>query len=465
MADFDFNALPPEEQAKFKNMYLLNQAQGALASPGYQPDMSQYEFKKPDNVGQALGNVVKNRVINPVQEAFGYREPMSDVLNKMRIGQFQQEMSQNRVEALSAQQLRNVLINTKRVDPATAQSLDYETLQSIVTSMQGPVQTDVYGNTYTANTLTGERTAGTAAPTSVQEYKYGVSQIPSASETVVPLRPATVPSYFGRQDELKKGAQSTPSAVQTLEYMRRIDPSISDLSGKEQVDLLFKIIRADPGTASEIALAQEKARNAGLSLTPAQKVVDEAFGRHIIDWRVAGGQTAAAGRLEEFSQIIETLNGTKEGITGRVIALTPKDLRSDLSNDTQDRVEKLITEGLRQTLGAQFTESEARAFIARSYNVMLPHSVNAARLQRVRDGMAKAAKVMSEAGNYYDEKGSLQGYRQPLSSIGSIEQGLYWVSDYRSLSDAELIERMNDPTVSDEEFNVMEKVGRMRKVQ
>ena len=465
MADFDFNALPPEEQAKFKNMYLLNQEQSKLASPGYQPKMSQYEFKKPENVGQALGNVVKNRVINPVQEAFGYREPMSDVLNKMRIGQFQQEMSQNRVEALSAQQLRNVLINSKKVDPYTAQSLDYETLQSIVTGMQGPVQTDVYGNPYTVNTLTGERTAGTAAPTSVQEYNFGVSQIPSASETVVPFKPAKIPSYFDKQDELKRGAQSTPSAVQTLEYMRRMDPSINDLSGQEQVDLLFKVIRADPVTAGEIAQAEERARNGGLFLTPAQRVVDQAFGKHIIDWRVAGGQTAAAGRLEEFSQIIETLNGTNEGITGRVIALAPKDLRSDLSNDTQDRVEKIITEGLRQTLGAQFTESEAKAFIARSYNVMLPHSVNAARLQRVRDGMAKAAKVMSEAGNYYDEKGTLQGYQQPLSSIGSIEQGLYWVSDYRSLTDAELIERMNDPTVSDEEFNVMEKVGRMRKVQ
>ena len=42
MADFDFNALPPEEQAKFKNMYLLNQEQSKLASLGYQPKMSRY---------------------------------------------------------------------------------------------------------------------------------------------------------------------------------------------------------------------------------------------------------------------------------------------------------------------------------------------------------------------------------------------------------------------------------------
>jgi hypothetical protein len=462
MADFDFNALPPEEQANLANMYRLNQAQSALASPGYQPDMSGYEFKKPENFGQAVGNVVKNRVLNPLQETLGYREPIGDIVKKMQIGKFQQEMSQNRVEALSAAQLRNVLINGKKLDPRMVNSLDYKTLQSIVEKSQGPVQTDVYGNTYTVNTLTGERTAGTAAPTSVQEYKYGVSQIP---ETVSPFKPAPVPSYFERQDKRTAGAQSTPSAVQTLEYMRRMDPSINDLPGNEQVDLLMKIIRLDPATAGATALAQEKARNGGLSLTPAEKVVDEAFGKHIIDWRVAGGQTTAVERLKEFSQIIETLNGTKEGITGRAIALVPRKLRSDVSQNTQDRVEKIITEGLRQTLGAQFTENEAAAFISRSYNVVLPHSVNAARLQRVRDGMAKAAKVMSEAGNYYDEKGTLQGYQQPLSSIASMEQGLYWVSDYRSLSDAELIERMNDPLVSDEEFNVMEKVGRMRKVQ
>ena len=465
MADFDFNALPPEEQANLANMYRLNQAQSALASPGYQPDMSGYEFKKPENVGQAVSNVFKNRVLNPIQETLGYREPIGNVVKKMQIGKFQQEMSQNRVEALSAAQLRNVLINGKNLDPRTVNSLDYATLQSIVEKSQGPVQTDVYGNTYTVNTLTGERTAGTAAPTSVQEYNFGVSQIPSANETAIPLRPAKVPSYFDRLDESKKRAQSTPSTIQIFERMMKENPDLRNLPGPEKQELLFKIIRADPMTAGAIALAEEKARNGGLSLTPAEKVVDEVFGNHIIDWRVAGGQTAAVGRLKEFSQIIETLNGTKEGITGRAIALAPRQLRSNISNDTQDRVEKIITEGLRQTLGAQFTENEAAAFISRSYNVMLPHSVNAARLQRVRDGMAKAAKVMSEAGNYYDEKGTLQGYQQPLSSIASMEQGLYWVSDYRSLSDAELIERMNDPLVSDEEFDVMEKVGRMRKVQ
>ena len=462
MADFDFNALPPEEQANLANMYRLNQAQSALASPGYQPDMSGYEFKKPENVGQAVGNVFKNQLLNPVQEALGYREPIGNVVKKMQIGKFQQEMSQNRVDALSAAQLRNVLINGKKLDPRMVNPLDYKTLQSIVAKSQGPVQTDIYGNPYTVNTLTGERTAGTAAPTSVQEYKYGVSQIP---ETVSPFKPAPVPSYFDRQDESKKRAQATPSTIQIYDRMFAENPDLDKLTGPQRQELMFQIIRQDPKTAGSIALAQERARNAGLSLTPAEKVVDEAFGKHIIDWRVAGGQTAAVGRLKEFSQIIETLNGTKEGITGRAIALAPRQLRSDISNDTQDRVEKIITEGLRQTLGAQFTENEAAAFISRSYNVMLPHSVNAARLQRVRDGMAKAAKVMSEAGNYYDEKGSLQGYRQPLSSIGSIEQGLYWVSDYRSLSDAELIERMNDPLVSDEEFDVMEKVGRMRKVQ
>ena len=465
MADFDFNALPPEEQAKFKNMYLLNQAQGALASPGYQPDMSQYEFKKPDNVGQALGNVVKNRVINPVQEAFGYREPMSDVLNKMRIGQFQQEMSQNRVEALSAQQLRNVLINTKRVDPATAQSLDYETLQSIVTSMQGPVQTDVYGNTYTVNPLTGERTAGTAAPTSVQEYKYGVSQIPSASETVVPFKPAEIPSYFDRQDELKRGVQSKPSAVQTFEFLMETNPALNNLSGQEKQDLLFKIIRQDPDTASKIAKGQVTSRNGGLFLTPAQQRVDELFAANISAFRFAGGQTASLSRAKELDEIIAALESAEPGqITGQVLSLTPRRARPDVSVNTQDRVEKLITEGLRQTLGAQFTESEAAAFIARSYNIMLPESVNADRLKRVRAAMRQTTDAMVSAGVYYDKKGSLQGY-EGLPALKDVEAGLYKISDYAGITNEQLMTRIDDPSISRDEFDVLLRVAQMRKIK
>ena len=408
-----------------------------------------------------MGNVVKNRVLNPVQEALGYREPIGDIVKKMQIGKFQQEMSQNRVEALSAAQLRNVLINGKKLDPRMVNSLDYKTLQSIVEKSQGPVQTDLYGNPYTVNTLTGERTQGTPAPTSVQEYKYGVSQIP---ETVSPFKPAPVPSYFERQDESKKRAQATPSAVQTLEYMRQMDPSINDLPGNEQVDLLMKIIRLDPATAGATALAQEKARNGGLSLTPAQKVVDEVFGKHISDWRVAGGQTTAVGRLEEFDEIIANLEANPGQITGAVLSTIPKITRPTISQDTQDRVERIITEGLRVTLGAQFTADEATQFIARSYNIMLPESVNADRLRRVRAAMMKTTEDIAAAGKYYDEKGTMQGY-QALPTLQSVERGLYKISDYSGLTNEQLMTRVDDPSISREEFDILYRAAQMRKIQ
>ena len=461
MADFDFNALPPEEQANVANMYLLNQEQSKLASPGYQPKMSGYEFETPKNVGQALGNVFKNRVLNPLQETLGYREPIGDIVKKMQIGKFQQEMSQNRVEALSAAQLRNVLINGKKLDPRMVNSLDYKTLQSIVEKSQGPVQTDVYGNPYTVNTLTGERTAGTAAPTSVQEYNFGVSQIP---ETVSPFKPAPVPSYFDRQDKRTAGAQSKPSAIQIYEFMLEQNPDSNKLTGPERQELMFKIIRQDEETAGKIAESQERARKGGLFLTPAQEKVDELFADHIAEFRIKGGQTKALSRLTEFDEIIANLLANPGQITGALLSTTPRIARPTISTDTQDRVERIITEGLRVTLGAQFTADEATQFIARSYNIMLPESVNADRLRRVRAAMRKTTEDITAAGKYYDEKGTMQGY-QALPTLQNVESGLYKISDYSGLTNEQLMTRVDDPSISRAEFDILYRAAQMRKIQ
>lgn len=110
MAEFDFNSLSAQEQEELRRQYLMNQAQKQLMSPGFQPDMSQYEFKKPENIGQAFGNVLKNQVLNPVQERLGMREPLSSVVKKMQIRDMQQDQAREFLNAANRQQLQNFLL-------------------------------------------------------------------------------------------------------------------------------------------------------------------------------------------------------------------------------------------------------------------------------------------------------------------------------------------------------------------
>ncbi len=453
MAELDFNQLSPEEQQRQALQVLMNSAQGALLQ-GYQPDMSQYEFKKPDNIGQAFGNVLKNRVVNPIKEQFGFREPLSRVVKKMQIAGYQDDQAETALDQLMAIQLRQSL-QAGGISPEDIDGLSREELAQIKMNLMGPSSTDVYGNVTTTNPLTGEQKLISSPPTSVQEYNLGVSQ------TKPPMRK---PTYFERQDQAKKGTQSIPSAVQTFQFLTELNPEILSLKPEEQEEYLFKIIRQDPVTAGEIAKAQRKAAAGGLYLTRAQEKVDELFAGQISNFRIQGGQTTALSRLQEFDEIIGNLESNPGQITGLRLSAMPRIARPVISIDTQDRVERIITEGLRVTLGAAFTAEEAKQFIARSYNIMLPESVNADRLRRVRAAMQRTTEELAAAGNYYDEKGSLQGFKG-LPTLQSLEKGLYKVSDYKGLTNEQLMTRIDDPSISRDEFDILLRVAQMRKVQ
>ena len=111
MAELDLNSLSPEERRRLieqVDQVRLNIAQEQLLQT-YNPNMQDYQFKKPENFGQAVGNIFKNRVVNPLQETFGYREPLSDVVNKYRISGYQADENQRVVEELSRRRLINDL--------------------------------------------------------------------------------------------------------------------------------------------------------------------------------------------------------------------------------------------------------------------------------------------------------------------------------------------------------------------
>jgi len=182
MAEFDFNSLSSQEQEEFRKQYLLNQAQNSLLTPGMQPDMSQYEFQKPENIGQAFGNVFKNGVLNPIQERLGMRESLRSVVKKMQIRDMQQDQAKTFLNAANRQQLQNYFTN-QGMDAEVVNNLGLDELRELAVNRQSDIEYDDYGNPTQTNKLTGEVSSPYQLPSELQQYNRVMDQRGNALNT------------------------------------------------------------------------------------------------------------------------------------------------------------------------------------------------------------------------------------------------------------------------------------------
>ena len=153
---------------------------------------------------------------------------------------------------------------------------------------------------------------------------------------------------------------------------------------------------------------------------------------------------------------INQLEKAKPGdITGKIVSLTIPLARSPQTNLLVNNIERIVTENLRATLGAQFTENEAKAFIQRSFNVSLPEKVIAERLKRLRAAMKTVEQTKNAASEYWLENGTVKGFSQSLPEMSSYEENIYEVADYDGVPDEEIIRRAVDPNISELEAMVL----------
>lgn len=188
MAEFDFNSLSQQEQQELRKQYYLNQAQNSLLSPGPNPDMSQYQFKKPENIGQAFGNMFKNQIANPIQERLGMRESLRSVTRKMQIAEMQREQARSFLDAANREQLQNFFVN-QGMPSNIVNNLGIDELRDIAVSRMSNVETDPYGVTSQTNVLTGEQQVINAPPENIQQFEYELNRRQNRnSQTPSPLR-------------------------------------------------------------------------------------------------------------------------------------------------------------------------------------------------------------------------------------------------------------------------------------
>lgn len=187
----------------------------------------------------------------------------------------------------------------------------------------------------------------------------------------------------------------------------------------------------DGGAAEEIYTGKPK-------MTPAQTAVDKAYAKSYEEDVANGGLADAAKNNDQLAAVLERLTGKVdqktgervggENLTGPVVGLLPDAINNfwnPKAVDARQQVEEIVQRNLRLVLGAQFTQKEGDALIARAYNPRLDEATNAKRVERLMRQMNQAVQAKQAAAQYYEANGTLQGFKGRLDySMKDFEDAL-----------------------------------------
>jgi hypothetical protein len=163
----------------------------------------------------------------------------------------------------------------------------------------------------------------------------------------------------------------------------------------------------------------------GKDLTPGQKKVDEKFADTYVEWQTGGGADMV-GNLAAIGTVLGQLESGKQ-LTGPIVGIQPDFVRAIVNpsaTDALERVQEVVQRNLRIVLGPQFTEKEGTQLINRAYNPSLPPATNAARLRKLFQQMSVSAQQRQGMVDFFEENGTLQGYRGPQPSINDFYKAL-----------------------------------------
>jgi hypothetical protein len=157
----------------------------------------------------------------------------------------------------------------------------------------------------------------------------------------------------------------------------------------------------------------------GDTLSPGFKKRDELFADTALEWDTGGGVDA----LKQLTQIEDVIGRIDRGesVSGGVAGFAPDVVRAFVdpnAQDAKDTVEEVVQRNLKAVLGAQFAQNEGAELIKRAFNPRLSSEINRKRLQRLFTQMRLAGEQRQKMVEYFNENGTLQGYkgRQPSAT-------------------------------------------------
>ena len=92
--------------------------------------------------------------------------------------------------------------------------------------------------------------------------------------------------------------------------------------------------------------------------------------------------------------------------------------------DTSDRINQVVQESIRQLLGPQFTENEAKMILQRAFDPSQDEAVNLQRVRELRAGISRVLDAKQREEDYFVKHGSLRGFKsQSYAELKSLLTG------------------------------------------
>lgn len=156
--------------------------------------------------------------------------------------------------------------------------------------------------------------------------------------------------------------------------------------------------------------------------TPGIEQMDKQFGKEWAQFNASGGFADTQKQINQIGGAIDELKtgkATTGGVSGYALSMLPEFAGKAIAPElaaVKQRVEDVVQRNLRAILGAQFTENEGNRLIARAFDPQLKPEENIYRLEMLQRQMMDAARAKQEAGAYFDQYGTLQGFRGKVYS-------------------------------------------------
>jgi hypothetical protein len=450
----------PQPPAQQQNP-LMNTAQSAIAQPNSAVSELAGLLRRtpsvvtpPENFGQGVKNVLTNTVVRPLQYKLGLRESPTQRLTRLKtdrasLGLYQDyiDLAKQRGEIESIQ-----AFDLSALEKSPAELRAMQALKDTSTDIEQFMEE--YSRALTSSRAERDRLLTNSSKDSLFFAKLLSEEGPGAYQVALQLRDELNPSdtakayrEFERLPPLEKQKFLALSFDEKQMIMQQTNGDMS------------KYFAALAKGAASIAKAERIAADGGLDLTPGQRAIDEAYKEVYSDFVVKGGSSKAISNISQLDDSVRQLN-KDPSLTGRQFALRPDTALPAATLALKENVARVVTQGMKEIIGAAFAASEADQFISRSFNQILPASVNAERLRRLRAGMKLAFEAKNAAAMHYEKFGTLSnwepGVRSLNKSLVDFEKLIYQPDDYMSLDRKAIESIITNPLTNQFELDAVE---------
>lgn len=405
---------------------------------------------RPENFAQGIRNVFQNTLLRPMEYSLGLRESPEQQYARIRNDTAKFSQFNSMLEMLKTQAGYNA-----------AQRVDLSQFE------EGPLRQSLE-----AAQASGDISTMISSLEKIRDRNITDDQRNMMFYAQLKQRD---PEGFNMLMEMRTFIDPTESISTAMAY-EQMSPEAQaiwrakNLDSKQQIlantgnDLgqyFQQVVEHEAKLAGAIATAQ----SGGLNLTEGQQALDKAFAPIAASWAFEGGAQTQVSNMSQLNQSINQLMNNPD-LTGRQNMFRTGAGLSDEALALQENVARVVTQGMRQIIGAAFTENEAQQFINRTFNPLLPASVNAERLRRLRSQMEQAYTQIAGAVDHFSSEGTLSTWKPGATSLTAtldqFEQGMYKAEDYRGLDNNKLLEIVQDPVTSQLEKNVIRDVLKER---